>query len=94
MKDLIIKYLKLSIECKKSLKKEIKEIHNILNTLAQAQAYQMTILNEYKDMSYKTKFLNEHKKYKEVEKQIKESKEIIDELTNELKIAYKKEVKS
>ena len=75
MKKLIMEYLSRSIECKKMLKKDLNEIHNILQTLAQAQIDMNNLIEEYKDESYKVKFQREHKKFKEYEK---EAKNIID----------------
>ena len=82
MKELIKEYLKISIECKKSLKKEIRRIDGVVKTLAIAQAKQNILFEEMSKESYKTKFKEEHKKFKDYEK---ESKKIIDELTNEIK---------
>ena len=72
---LIKEYLKLCIDSKKSLKKEISRLDDIT-------AKWVIMFDEYKDESYKTKFHNEHKKRIEAEK---EAKEIIQEFANSLK---------
>lgn len=82
MKNLIKEYLKISIEAKKILKKDLKRIDEVVQTLALTQASQNIIIEELTKDSYKTKFKEEHKKFKDYEK---ESKKIIDELTNEIK---------
>lgn len=86
MKKLIKEYLKTSIEARKSFKKELKRIDSVVNTLAIAQAKQNILFEEMSKESYKTKFKEEHKKFREYEK---ESKLIIDELTNEIKYLRK-----
>ena len=75
-------YLKQKIEAKRSLKKEIKRIDKVVNQLAEIQVEQCYLLEELKKDSWKEKFKREHKKFKEYEK---ESKQIIEELTTELK---------
>lgn len=72
MLKLIKDYLKLSIETKKMLKKDLKKIDQIVKTLAQTQIEQGYLIDEYKKESYKTKFKEEHKKVKQLEKQLKE----------------------
>ena len=64
----------------------LKRMDNVVNQLAQVMADFKTIMSEYLDDSYKTKFKEEHKKRKEYEK---EAKKIIDELTQALKEAQK-----
>jgi hypothetical protein len=80
--NLFIKYIKVSIEAKKGLIKDIRRIDKVVQTLALAQVEQNYLLEELSKDSYKTKWKNEHKKFKEYEK---ESKAIIEELTEELK---------
>jgi len=80
--NLFIKYIKVSIEAKKGLIKDIRRIDKVVQTLALAQVEQNYLIEELKKDSYKTKWKNEHKKFKEYEK---ESKAIIEELTEELK---------
>ena len=75
-------YLKQKIEAKRSLKKEIKRIDKVVQTLAEIQVEQCYLLEELKKDSWKTKFQNEHKKFKDYEK---ESKDIINTLQQELK---------
>lgn len=82
MKDLIKRYLKLKIECKTSERKQLKRIDDVTKQLYEIVADLKLLVDEYKDESYKTKFHNEHKKRKELEK---ESKEIIEEFTNAIK---------
>lgn len=72
--NLIKEYLKVSIEAKKSLKKEIERIDKVVQTLAIAQAEQNLLLDEFKKQSFKEKYREEHKKVKELEKQLKEMK--------------------
>ena len=72
MKNLIKEYLKISIETKKGLKKNLKKMNDIIETIAQAEAEQNLLLEEFKKESYKTKYLEEHKKYKELLKKYKE----------------------
>lgn len=75
-------YLKQKIEAKRSLKKEIKRIDKVVNQLAEIQVEQCYLLEELKKDSWKEKFKKEHQKFKDYEK---EAKQIIEELTNELK---------
>jgi len=75
-------YFKTKIQYYKNLNKEIKRIDKVVQTLAEAQAEQCYLLEELKKDSWKEKFKREHKKFKEYEK---ESKQIIQELTEELK---------
>jgi len=84
MKKLIKEYLEISIKAKKSLIKEISIIHKLVKQLYEIVADMNVLMEEFKDESYKTKFKEEHRKFKDYEK---ESKQIIDELTNELKKA-------
>lgn len=90
MKESIIKYYKYKIACKLSMKEEIKRIDNVVNQLAQVMADFKTTMSEYLDDSYKTKFLNEHKKRIELEK---ETNEIIEDLTARLKKAEREKRK-
>ena len=75
-------YLKQKIEAKRSLKKEIKRIDEVVKQLAEIQVEQCYLLEELKKDSWKEKFKKEHKKFKEYEK---ESKDIINTLQQELK---------
>lgn len=75
-------YLKQKIEAKRSLKKEIKRIDKVVQTLAEIQVEQCYLLEELKKDSWKEKFKKEHQKFKEYEK---ESKDIINTLKQELK---------
>lgn len=75
-------YFKVKIEYYKNLNKEIKRIDKVVQTLAEIQVEQCYLLEELKKDSWKTKFQNEHKKFKEYEK---ESKDIINTLQQELK---------
>ena len=81
MKKLIKDYLKLCITSKKGLNKQINELNKCVKQLFEVTAGQQRIIEEYTKDSYKTKFHNEHKKYKELEK---ESREIIEEFKNEV----------
>ena len=72
MKRLIKQYLNLTIKTKKGLNKEIKRIDEILQLLAQTQVEQNMFIEEFKKQSYKTKCLEEHRKYKELLKKYKE----------------------
>ena len=72
--NLIKEYLKVSIEVKKSLKKEVERIDKVVQTLAIAQAEQNILLEEFKKQTFKEKYREEHKKVKELEKQLKEMK--------------------
>jgi hypothetical protein len=89
MKDLIKRYLKIKIQAKTSLRKEIRRIDEVVQALALAQVEQNYLIEEIKKDSYKTKWKEEHKKFKEYEK---ESKAIIEELTETIK-QLQKEVK-
>lgn len=71
---LMKEYLKVSIASKKMLIKDIKRLDNVVNTLAIAQAEQCLLIDEFKKQSYKEKYREEHKKVKELEKQLKELK--------------------
>lgn len=77
-------YLKIKFVSKRMMIKELKRMDNVVNQLAQVMADFKTIMSEYLDDSYKTKFLNEHKKRIEFEK---ETNEIIEDLTARLKKA-------
>ena len=82
MKDLIKRYLKLKIQYTTIGIKNLKRQEELIKQFAEITAGQQAIIEEYKDDSYKTKFKEEHKKFKEYEK---ESKAIIEEFTNEIK---------
>lgn len=86
MKELIKKYLKLKIECKTSERKQLKRLDDVTKQLYEIVAGMNVLVEEFKDESYKTKFKEEHKKFKDYEK---ECKQIIDELTNENKFLKK-----
>ena len=75
-------YFTQKIEAKRSLKKEIKRIDEVVKQLAEIQVEQCYLLEELKKDSWKEKFKKEHKKFKEYEK---ESKDIINTLQQELK---------
>jgi hypothetical protein len=87
MKELIKRYFKLKIECKESLRKEIRRIDKVVKTLALAQAEQNILLEEFNKASYKTKYLNEHRKLKTY---IKETNTKIELLEKEIKRLQKK----
>ena len=72
MKKLLKQYLILSIETKKGLKKEIKRLDEVVGQLLITTAKNNTLFEEYSKASYKTKYLEEHKKYKELLKKYKE----------------------
>lgn len=76
MKKLIIEYLKESIETKKMIKKDLNRIDEVVKTLAETQAEMFMLIEEHKNESYKEKFLKEHKKFKEYEKEAKNIIEI------------------
>lgn len=82
MGELIKRYIRLKIEYKTSARKEIRRIEKLVRQAYEILARQEILLDEYKKESYKTKYLNEHKKRIELEK---ESKEIIKELTDTIK---------
>lgn len=82
MKNLIKEYLELSIKSKKSFIKEINRQDKCIKQLYEITAGQQRLIEEYNKESYKTKFNNEHKKRKEIEK---ESKETIDYLIQTIK---------
>lgn len=69
---LIKKYIKMKLEAKIALKKEIARIDKVVQTLAIAQAEQNILIEEFKKQSFKEKFRAEHKKVKELEKKLKE----------------------
>ena len=71
---LIKEYIKVSIETKKMLKNDLKRIDKVVQTLAIAQAEQNLLIEEFKKQSFKEKYREEHKKVKELEKQLKEMK--------------------
>lgn len=80
--NLMIRYWKLKIQCKTSERKQIQRLDEVTKQLYEIVAGMNIIIDEYLDESYKTKFKEEHKKYKILEK---ESKEIIEEFTEQLK---------
>lgn len=86
MKELIKKYWKLKIECKTSERKQLKRLDDVTKQLYEIVAGMNVLMEEFKDESYKTKFKEEHKKFKDYEKEVKQ---IIDELTNEIKFLRK-----
>lgn len=83
------KYLRIKIYAITSLRKEIREIQKCVRQLYEITAGQTVLIEEYMDESYKTKLKEEHKKYKQLEK---ESREIIEELTETIK-QYEKEMR-
>lgn len=74
MKKSIINYLKTKTKTHKAIIKELDRMEEIIKTIISIQAEQNIILEEYKKESYKTKYLEEHKKYKELLKKYKEVK--------------------
>ncbi|MEE3344283.1 MAG: hypothetical protein VZS44_09355 [Bacilli bacterium] len=74
MKKSIINYLKTKTKTHKAIIKELDRMEEIIKTIISIQAEQNIILEEYKNNSYKTKYLEEHKKYKELLKKYKEEK--------------------
>lgn len=79
-------YLKIKLISKKMMINEIKRIDEVVKQLAEVVAGQNLIIEELQKDSYKEKYKEEHKKLKEFEK---ESQEIIDNLTAELKKSEK-----
>ena len=79
MKKLIKRYLELVIYTKLSLKREIKRLDKVVAQLLETTAAQQTLFDEYSRTSYKTKFNTEHKKYKQVEKENIELKELLEQ---------------
>lgn len=69
MKNLIKEYLKLCIDSKKSLRKEIKRLDAVTKQLYEVTAAQQELFDEYSKTSYKKKFNNEHKKAKTLEQE-------------------------
>lgn len=90
MKKLIKEYLKLCISNKKSLKKEISDLNMVTEQLYEITSGLYLLVEELTKESYKIKFQNEHKKRKELEK---ESREIIQELTDTIKDLEKGKLK-
>lgn len=74
--------LKLKMQNEYRLKKQIQRIDVITKQLYEIVAGMNLIVEEYAKDSYKEKYKLEHQKFKEYEK---ESKQIIEELTEELK---------
>ena len=72
MKDLIKRYLKLKIQCKTSERKQIQRLDEVTKQLYEIVGDIITLIDEHLDESYRSKFLNEHKKYKELLKKYKE----------------------
>ena len=89
MKNLIRKYIRVKVYAITSLRREIREIQKCVRQLYEITAGQTVLIEEYMDKSYKTKLKEEHKKYKQLEK---ESREIIEELTETIK-RYEKEMR-
>jgi predicted RNase H-like nuclease (RuvC/YqgF family) len=75
-------YLKIKFISKKMMINEIKRIDDVVGQLSQVIADHNIFLEELKKDNYKEKYREEHKKYKTLEK---ESQEIIETLTAELK---------
>ena len=77
-------YLKIKFTSKFMMIKELQRIDEVVQQLGEVVAGQNLIIEELKKDSYKEKYRVEHKKLKDLEK---ESKEIIEDLTEELKKA-------
>lgn len=77
-------YLKIKLMSKKMMIKEINRIDEVVNQLAEVLVDQQNFLEELKKDNYKEKYREEHKKYKNLEK---EANSIIEDLTAELKKA-------
>ena len=75
-------YLKIKFMSKQMMIKEINRIDEVVNQLAQVLVDQQNFLEELKKDNYKEKYRQEHKKYKDLEK---EANEIIEDLTASLK---------
>lgn len=89
MKDLIKRYLKLKIQYTTTGIKNLKRQEEILKQIAEITAGHQILLDEYKKDSYKTKYQEEHKKFKNYQK---DAKEIIDRYESTIK-ELQKEVK-
>lgn len=74
MKKLIKQYLTLCIKTKKGLNNEISRLDDLVKQLYELLADQQVLIEEFRQESYKTKYLEEHKKYKELLKKYKEEK--------------------
>lgn len=74
MKKLIKQYLTLCIKTKKGLNNEISRLDDLVKQLYELLADQQVLIEEFREESYKTKYLEEHKKYKELLKKYKEEK--------------------
>jgi hypothetical protein len=88
-RNIYIKYLKdiFETKIKKMNELEIRRIDKVVKTLALAQAEQNILLEEFNKASYKTKYLNEHRKLKTY---IKETNTKIELLEKEIKRLQKK----
>lgn len=82
MWKLIKEYWNWCIFAKKSEIKRLDRIEKIVGTMAECTAKHEIIIEEYNKKSYRTKFLNEHKKFVEFEK---ESRSIINDLMEHIK---------
>lgn len=82
MKDLIKRYLKLKIQYATIGIKNLKRQEEILKQMAEITAGHQILLDEYKKDSYKTKYQEEHKKFKNYQK---DAKEIIDRYESTIK---------
>lgn len=72
MKKLIKQYLTLCIKTKKGLNKEIERLDKLTIQLYELLADQQVLIEEFREESYKTKYLEEHKKYKKLLKKYKD----------------------
>lgn len=72
MKKLIKQYLTLCIKTKKGLNKEIERLDKLIIQLYELLADQQVLIEEFRQESYKTKYLEEHKKYKKLLKKYKD----------------------
>lgn len=89
MKDLIKRYLKLKIQYTTIGIKNLKRQEELLKQIAEITAGHQILLDEYKKDSYKTKYQEEHKKFKNYQK---DAKEIINRYESTIK-DLQKEVK-
>lgn len=89
MKKLIKQYLTLCIKTKKGLNKEIERLDKLIIQLYELLADQQVLIEEFRQESYKTKYQEEHKKFKNYQK---DAKEIIDRYESTIK-DLQKEVK-
>lgn len=70
--NLMIRYWKLKIQCKTTERKELQRLDEVTKQLYEVVANMNILVEEFKDESYKTKFHEEHKKYKDLLKKYKE----------------------